>query len=146
MTWQRSGCGTSAQELEGWASRQAFTAASFPPGGWLHALNPTLDDLRVGNRSIARSSWASSSTFFVLQIGTLSQLQLASAAQKVSLFPGRTLLSLALASGVSTVSNLLSLPLFSLKWMTIRVLNHCIDKEIKTQGAVQAICSLRSHS
>lgn len=58
--------------LEGWASRQAFTAASFPPGGWLHALNSTLDDLRVGNRSMARSSWASSSTFFVLQIGTVS--------------------------------------------------------------------------
>lgn len=45
--WQRGWRETRVQKAKGWESRRAFTAASFPPGGWLCSLNLTSDDLCI---------------------------------------------------------------------------------------------------
>lgn len=45
--WQRGWRETHVQKAKGWESRRAFTAASFPPGGWLCSLNLTSDDLCI---------------------------------------------------------------------------------------------------
>lgn len=63
----------------------------------------------------------------------LNKIQLKLAASALSLPSPWQDISSVLASSVPTVSNLLSLPFLSLEWMTLRVLGHCIDKEIKTK-------------
>lgn len=106
------------------AGRQAFTAASFPPGSWLQALNLTSDDLVCslpGNSSIARSSWASSLLSSSFKARTLSQPRVASAAPKVSPLPEQDPASWVRAGGASPISNLFSLPLVSLHCSPFRI-------------------------
>lgn len=115
---RRPGKGASSRLVfrrrKGWESRRAFTAASFPPGGWLRSLNLTSDDLCIPfletvalPGAIGLCLWLS----FSFRAGTWSQQSLLFRS-----FSSTQLSQHGPASRVPAVSNLLSL---------LPVLLHC---------------------
>lgn len=108
------GATASVQKAKGWESRRGFTAASFPPGGWLRSLDLTSDDLCIPfletvalPGAIGLCLWLS----FSFRAGTSSQQSLLFRS-----FASTQLSQRGPASRVPAVSNLLSL---------LPVLLHC---------------------